>query len=502
MAFLTAVASLGFPFTNNQLRTSSNSRNKATIQDGRVAVQQVQGRQGQNYSGTTYKGNATSSKGNTTSGHTEDLDTYDSDCDDLSAAQAVLMANISNYGSNIISESRSKMFEIQKDPEAIKQNISHEPIDYEKLNRLTKDFGKRFTPQQELSTEQAFWLYISNPTIESSSTPPVRVEVPSELPKVSLVNESLKKLKFQLAQFDYVVKKRTTPNGLTEGELRFEHTKAVFNNEVIPFLKSLKNIFNVFDKDLLNEITKVQTIFDQMEAAVQQSSVDKQCLEIANKELLLENDRLSIQIMYQDTESTVMSCMSLNVDCMNVVIQRSEPCEKCLNPDAEFSKSKQASKPELQSMTSGHISSGLDLTYAPSTITTQQPSEGELDLLFEAMYDDYIGGQPSATARTILPAQEPQVRQSSTASTTIADTAPIPTNSSFHATNIPISSQDVDELNPNAMVDGNTIVNPFANSFTNAVALSSHQNVDPLNMHTFYQPYPYEFQWTKDHPLE
>nr|GFA07438.1 hypothetical protein [Tanacetum cinerariifolium] len=54
------------------------------------------------------------------------------------------------------------------------------------------------------------------------------------------------------------------------------------------------------------------------------------------------------------------------------------------------------SKPGLQSMTSGQISSGLNLTYAPSTITTQQPSEGKLDLLFEAMYDDYIGGQQSA----------------------------------------------------------------------------------------------------------
>nr|GFA86294.1 putative ribonuclease H-like domain-containing protein [Tanacetum cinerariifolium] len=161
-----------------------------------------------------------------------------------------------------------------------------------------------------------------------------------------------------------------------------------------------------------------------------------------------------------------------------------------------------SSKPELNSMTSGQISSGLDLTYAPSTITTQQPSEGELDLLFETMYDDYIGGQPSATARTVSPAQEPQVRQSSTASTTIADTAPIPTNSSSLATNIPITSQDLDELNPNAMVDGNMFVNPFAKSSTNAAASSSHQNVDPSNMHTFYQPYPYEFQWTKDHPLE
>ncbi|GJV93973.1 hypothetical protein Tco_1541786 [Tanacetum coccineum] len=35
---------------------------------------------------------------------TEDLDTYDSDCDDLSTTQVVLMANISNYGSDIISE--------------------------------------------------------------------------------------------------------------------------------------------------------------------------------------------------------------------------------------------------------------------------------------------------------------------------------------------------------------------------------------------------------------
>nr|GEW76851.1 integrase, catalytic region, zinc finger, CCHC-type, peptidase aspartic, catalytic [Tanacetum cinerariifolium] len=95
-------------------------------------------------------------------------------------------------------------------------------------------------------------------------------------------------------------------------------------------------------------------------------------------------------------------------------------------------------KPGLQSMTSGHISSGLDLTYAPSTITTQQPSE---------------------------------------------DTAPIPTNSSSHATNIPITSQDVDELNLNAMVNGNMFVNPFANPSTiAATASSSQQNVDPSNI--------------------
>ncbi|GKF99300.1 hypothetical protein Tco_0298083, partial [Tanacetum coccineum] len=65
-------------------------------------------------------------------------------------------------------ESRSKMSKKEKDLEAIKQNISHKPIDYEKLNRLSDNFGKCFTPQQELSAEQAFWLRMSNPTSKPS----------------------------------------------------------------------------------------------------------------------------------------------------------------------------------------------------------------------------------------------------------------------------------------------------------------------------------------------
>ncbi|GJX42863.1 integrase, catalytic region, zinc finger, CCHC-type containing protein [Tanacetum coccineum] len=216
-------------------------------------------------------------------------------------------------------ESRSKMFEKAKDPEVIAKKISHKPIDYEKLNSLIEDFETRFSPQQELSAEQAFWFHTFNPTIEPSYSPPVIVDVPSELPKVSLVNASLKKLKFHLTQFDSVVKKRTTPSALEEGEWGFEHTKAVFNNEIIPFLKSLKDIFNVFDKDLLNEITKVQTVFDQIEVSVQQFSVDK------------KYDLI-----------TVMNSMLLNNDSVNVNMQKCELREKCMNLDAELSKSKQA----------------------------------------------------------------------------------------------------------------------------------------------------------------
>ncbi|GJT99890.1 putative ribonuclease H-like domain-containing protein [Tanacetum coccineum] len=107
-----------------------------------------------------------------------------------------------------------------------------------------------------------------------------------------------------------------------------------------------------------------------------------------------------------------------------------------------------SSKPGLQGMSSGKISSGLNLTYAPSTITSQKPTERELDLLFEAMYDDYIGGQPSAAPRTAPAAPAPQVLQTPTTSTKTADTAPTLTNSSPQATNISNTSQDVDELEP------------------------------------------------------
>ncbi|GJS52355.1 retrovirus-related pol polyprotein from transposon TNT 1-94 [Tanacetum coccineum] len=141
------------------------------------------------------------------------------------------------------------------------------------------------------------------------------------------------------------------------------------------------------------------------------------------------------------------------------------------------------------------VGKGLDLTYAPSTITSQKPTEHELELLFEAMYDDYIGGQPSASPRTISIAQAPQLVQTPTVSTTTADTTPTLTNSSSQVKNIPNTSPDVDELEtqqqhvqqnnqaplqPKTVADnvlnamfGNTFVNPFATSSTSAAESSS-----------------------------
>ncbi|GJW99784.1 hypothetical protein Tco_0183698 [Tanacetum coccineum] len=166
-------------------------------------------------------------------------------------------------------ESRSKMILKQSDPIILEKKVNIKPINYAELNRLSGDFGKHFIPQQELSDEQAFRLQTSHPNIDQSASSTVKIKAPHDLPKVSLVNTSLKKLKYHLGQFDNVVKNRITPDALTKGEWGFEYTKAVFLKEIIPFLKTLKEIFNVFDKDLLNEVTEVQTVFNQMGATVQ-----------------------------------------------------------------------------------------------------------------------------------------------------------------------------------------------------------------------------------------
>nr|GEZ83175.1 integrase, catalytic region, zinc finger, CCHC-type, peptidase aspartic, catalytic [Tanacetum cinerariifolium] len=217
MTFLTAVASSKFPSTNNQLRTSSNPRDQATIQDGRNA--------------TWYKDKAMLAEAQEAGQVldeeqlaflTEDLDTYDSDCVDISNAKAILMANIFNYGSDVISEkaqqikptlydgivisskhvampviddeetlilkeeSRSKMAEKDKEPEVIKPKISNKLIDYVKLNKLYKDFGKCFVPQQELLADETLWYYMLNPSTKSSDALLVKIEAPKKLPKIVL----------------------------------------------------------------------------------------------------------------------------------------------------------------------------------------------------------------------------------------------------------------------------------------------------------------------------
>ncbi|GJV44574.1 hypothetical protein Tco_1429110 [Tanacetum coccineum] len=168
-------------------------------------------------------------------------------------------------------QSRLKMLLKQQDPMMLEKKVNTTSVDYAALNQLSQDFETRFVPQIELSIEQAFWSQNSiNSSKPTSSCRPTKVEVPKELPKVSMVNTSLKKLKHHLASFDVVVKERTTAIAITEGTWGFEHTKACFRDEIIPFVKALKDLFNTFDQYLIDELSEVQNVFHQMKQAVEQ----------------------------------------------------------------------------------------------------------------------------------------------------------------------------------------------------------------------------------------
>ncbi|GKD10447.1 hypothetical protein Tco_1190132, partial [Tanacetum coccineum] len=141
------------------------------------------------------------------------------------------------------------------------------------------------------------------PTLSSR---PTKVEVAKELPKVNMVNTSLKKLKHHLADFDVVVKDRITPTTITEGSWGFKHTKACFRDEIIQFVKSLKDLYNTFDRYLIDELSEVQNVFHQMEQAVEQHR------------------------LYKDTVNTIVNS-SVDIASMNV-----HECEKCLKLETEL----------------------------------------------------------------------------------------------------------------------------------------------------------------------
>nr|GEX85115.1 hypothetical protein [Tanacetum cinerariifolium] len=420
-----------YPATNNQLRTSSNPLQQATINNRRVTIHPIQGRQNFMSAGSSRSFASGSSRASAkqrdkvllvqaqANGHVlqeeelefiadpgtaesssnqnvittnaayqaNDLDAYDSYCDELNSAKIALMANLSHYGSDnlaenstlptlqddlilyvikqlktqvvnctkinqdnkqvnelltaklesvieksdaivvpdtketlmLAEESRSKMTEKQNDPKMTKKKVITKPIDYAILDQLSTDFETRFVPQTELSAEQAFWSQYSVQTDEPNlSACTTIVEVPKELPKASMVNSCLKKLKFHLASFDMVVKERTTATAITEGTWGFEHTKACFRDDIIPFVKALKELFTLFDQCLIDKVTEVQNVFKQIELAIEQHCEEKNTFQNKMENVLQENDRLLTQ--------------ALSVEIMNVVVHDNVK-SACLNMD-------------------------------------------------------------------------------------------------------------------------------------------------------------------------
>ncbi|GJW38380.1 integrase, catalytic region, zinc finger, CCHC-type containing protein [Tanacetum coccineum] len=160
MAFMSTMMASYFPLTNNQLRTSSNPRNQATIQYGRVTVQQAQGRHGQSFAGTRTMGNVMSSKGNIDAGQARIVKCYNCQGEGHMERQctqskrprnsmlmtpivmikAVLMANLSSYDSDVLSE--------------MSEQMPNHVTNWDKVNQDTKTVNESLTAELERYKER------------------------------------------------------------------------------------------------------------------------------------------------------------------------------------------------------------------------------------------------------------------------------------------------------------------------------------------------------------
>nr|GEW23074.1 hypothetical protein [Tanacetum cinerariifolium] len=126
MSFLTSVVASRYPATNNQLRTSSNPRQQAIINNGRdkeehrankglLRVTTAKAKvtcpsSAQNPEGSVMPNGTPESSSNqivvtnNAAYQADDLDAYDSDCDEINSAKITLMANLSHYGSENLAE--------------------------------------------------------------------------------------------------------------------------------------------------------------------------------------------------------------------------------------------------------------------------------------------------------------------------------------------------------------------------------------------------------------
>nr|GEU35858.1 hypothetical protein [Tanacetum cinerariifolium] len=150
MAFVSTTFGPRFPQTNNQLRTSSNTRNQATIQDRRVTVQIVWERQTLEYVNTGAQNNATNQ----------------GDCDDIPSAKAVLMANLSSYDSDVL-------LEVPFHDTKIKNAMSYQSVQRTQCSEqpsFINDTEVDITSDSNIISYEQYLHKTENPVVQSTSS--------------------------------------------------------------------------------------------------------------------------------------------------------------------------------------------------------------------------------------------------------------------------------------------------------------------------------------------
>nr|GFB74672.1 hypothetical protein [Tanacetum cinerariifolium] len=141
-------------------------------------------------------------------------------------------------------------------------------------------------------------------------------------------------------------------------------------------------------------------------------------------------------------------------------------------------------------------------TQADKTVTTSN----ELDLLFSPMFAELLNGSSQVVSKSfaVTTADAPNQHQQQNTTplnnqTTTDPTCQVLTQAPTVASTETINQAEM--IAENAQVENDEFINIFCTPVQDRGETSS-RHVDSSNMHTFYQHYPSEHRWTKDHPLE
>nr|GFD32042.1 hypothetical protein [Tanacetum cinerariifolium] len=129
----------------------------------------------------------------------------------------------------------------------------------------------------------------------------------------------------------------------------------------------------------------------------------------------------------------------------------------------------------------------------------------ELDLLFSPIFDELLNGSSKVVSKSSVVSAVDAPNQRHQYITPLNNhITPAPTCQNPSIAPTVISSENINQAETNA--ENNQVADDeFINIFSTPVqdqGETSSRHVDSSNMHTFYQRYPSEHRWTKDHPLE
>ncbi|GJV72920.1 retrovirus-related pol polyprotein from transposon TNT 1-94 [Tanacetum coccineum] len=125
----------------------------------------------------------------------DDLDAYDSDCNELNSARVSLMMNLSHYGLDALAEKAQQLEPKLYVGNVIDKTNSIVIFDSEETLLLVEE------SRLKMLLKQKDPIIICNSPEPNLSSRPTKVIVPKELPKVIMMNTSLKKLKHQSCWF-------------------------------------------------------------------------------------------------------------------------------------------------------------------------------------------------------------------------------------------------------------------------------------------------------------